>query len=104
MRVLSKPAVFEWDKGNTDKNLVKHSIARGEIEQAFVNDPKILFKDQKHSSLEERQGIFGRTNKGILLTIIFTIRGEKIRIISARNASKKERRSYEQKVKANPKI
>ena len=96
--VLPDPISFEWDKGNSDKNLKKHKVTNQEAEEVFVNDPKFILSDEKHSSEKEtRHMLWGRTNKKRLLTIIFTIRKEKIRIISCRDMHKKERREYEAK-------
>ncbi|PIV09096.1 hypothetical protein COS31_02005 [Candidatus Roizmanbacteria bacterium CG02_land_8_20_14_3_00_36_15] len=103
MLILPKPVFFEWDKGNFDKNYQKHKVTNKEAEEVFDNEPKFIFEDKKHSETEKRYGIFGRTKNGKLLSIVFIIRNNKIRIITARNMSKKERRSYE-KIKINPKI
>lgn len=86
---------FNWNKGNAKKNWLKHRVGIKESEEVFFNKPLVFFKDEKHSIKEKRFGVFGKTNKKRLLTIIFTIRGKKIRIISARNMSRKERKSYE---------
>ena len=96
-RILPKPIAFNWDKGNIDKNLIKHNITNKEIEEAFTNKPLILFKDIRHSQKEERFLAYGKTNENNKLHIVFTIRNNKIRIISARIQSKKERRFYEKK-------
>lgn len=104
MKILPEPISFDWDKGNIDKNFKKHKVSNIEIEQAFVNDKeKFSFEDQKHSIIERRYGIFGKTNSGKLLSIVFTLRKDKVRVITARPISKKERRSYE-KVKIDTKI
>ncbi|PJC66360.1 hypothetical protein CO018_02320, partial [Candidatus Beckwithbacteria bacterium CG_4_9_14_0_2_um_filter_47_11] len=58
--------------------------------------PLIFFQDEKHSLKEKRYGVFGQTNNKRLLTIIFTIRNNKVRAISARDQNKKERKQYEQ--------
>lgn len=94
---LSDFTGFDWNKGNQDKNLIKHKVHYKECEEVFFNKPLIFFQDEKHSLNEKRLGVFGKTNKKRRLTIIFTIRNKKIRIISARNQNKQERRKYEQK-------
>ena len=86
---------FQWDKGNSLKNWLKHGVSQGEAEQVFFNEPLLLFEDEKHSEQEDRVVAFGRTNEGRYLIVAFTIRESKIRIISARNMNKKERDSYE---------
>jgi uncharacterized DUF497 family protein len=88
---------FEWDKHNTEKILKKHSVTITECEEAFLNN-HLSGKDLKHSFLEDRYYLFGVSNNERLLTVIFTIRGKKIRVISARNMSKKERVFYHEKI------
>lgn len=52
MKILPKPLKFEWDKGNIDKNLVKHNVTDREAEEIFDNEPKFIFEDERHSLLE----------------------------------------------------
>lgn len=85
---------FDWDKGNLDKNLVKHKVDFREAEEIFFNQPVKFYPDEKHSQKEERFIALGVTSKSRKLTIIFTKRRNKIRIISARNQNKRERRLY----------
>jgi hypothetical protein len=82
---------FDWDAGNSDKNRIKHSVGCYECEQIFFNKPIVILPDIKHSSLEKRLSAFGQTDAGRQLTIVFTMRGSQIRIISARDMNKKER-------------
>ena len=93
---IPEPIAFEWDKFNTTKIRLKHGITSEEAEQPFFNDYWVQF-DTIHSSAEKRYQLLGTNNAGRLLFIVFTIRGNKIRIISARSANKKERNSYDQK-------
>jgi len=88
---------FQWDEGNLDKNLVKHNVENWECEQIFFNEPLIVLDDPGHSRSERRWAAFGRTDAGRLLVVIFTKRGDLLRIISARDMSKKERKFYEEK-------
>ena len=98
MDILPDPITFDWDRGNKDKNIRKHNVTNQEAEEAFINEPKFILSDEKHSSQKEiRHMLWGRTNKKRLITIIFTVRKEKIRIISCRDMHKKERRDYETK-------
>ena len=101
MKLLPKPIKFEWNKGNINKNLIKHKIKNEEAEEIFVNQPIVWLKDEKHSSQEARQMVLGKTDKRKLLSVIYTIRytirKNQVRIISARIMSRKERRLYEQK-------
>ncbi len=104
MKILSEPAVFEWDKGNREKNYEKHEVASKEAEGVFDNPQRFFFKDEKHSAIEQRYGLYGKTDKNRELAIVFTIRKDKIRIITARDMSGKERRVYEEQVKNNSKF
>lgn len=104
MKILPEPIEFEWDRGNIDKNVKKHDVANKEAEEVFKNKPIFIFEDAKHSLRETRYMIWGKTDNERLLTIFYTLRKDKIRIISARDMHKKERRSYEEKIQANTKI
>lgn len=88
---------FDWDDGNSSKNWLKHQVSKRESEQTFFNEPVIVFQDIQHSESETRFFLLGKTDKNRLLMIVFTIRGELIRVISARDMSKKERSFYENK-------
>ena len=89
-----KLSAFEWDRGNETKNPAKHGVSNKEAEQVFFNNPKI-FDDEQHSTKRERRYFaYGRTNKNRLLTIVFTIRGKSIRVISARPMGRREKRDY----------
>lgn len=105
MKILPDPISFLWDKGNIDKNFKKHKVTNKETEETFENKPKFIFEDEKHSTVEKRYGIFGVTDNGKQLSVVFTIRNDKVRIITAREMSKRERRSYEKiKIKTNTKV
>ncbi len=95
MKILPEPLSFEWDKGNIGKNLKKHKVADKEAEEIFSNKPFLVSEDVKHSSRERRFQALGQTDGGRLLFISFTIRDEKVRIISARGMNKKEVKVYE---------
>lgn len=95
-----KPVEFEWDKGNKDKNWQKHKVDYKECEQIFLNKGLKILYDIKHSQKEDRFIVLGVTNKDRKLIISFTIRDKRIRVASARDQSRKERRLYEQKTKA----
>lgn len=89
------PLTFEWDEGNQDKNWNKHNVYYREIEEVFFNRPIKIFPDFQHSQTEHRFLAYGKTNTGDLLTVVFTIRDQKLRVISARRQNKKERHIYE---------
>lgn len=93
---------FEWDEGNIIKNRVKHNVEPSESEQIFHDRP-IYFFDEKHSQREERYLAYGITDMRRGLCIAFTIRNDLIRVISARDLHKKERRIYE-KYQTNPEV
>lgn len=94
---LPIPISFDWDKSNIDKNWEKHKVYFREAEEVFFNKPLKIFPDRKHSIAENRFQVLGVTNNGRKLSIFFTIRNQKIRIISARNQNKKERIKYAKK-------
>lgn len=95
MKILPGPIAFEWDEGNIDKNLVKHNVTNQESEEVFSNKPLLVNEDREHSKYELRFEALGKTNKSRLLFVSFTIRNKKVRTISARDMSSKERREYE---------
>jgi hypothetical protein len=88
--------VFDWDQWNVQKNESKHGVSRLEAESAFYDPHYRLFEDQRHSSHNERRYIlYGRSLEARVLMVGFTRRGRKLRIITARPASRKERRIYD---------
>ena len=94
MKIFSQVKSFEWDQGNISKNWEKHKVTHLECEEIFFNEPLIVKQDKTHSTSEERYFALGKTDGGRVFFVVFTIRGDKIRVISARDASKKERRYY----------
>ncbi len=86
---------FQWDHGNERKSSDKHNVSKAEAEQVFFNQPLLLLEDKAHSQKERRCHALGRTDNDRKLHIAFTIRKNKIRVISARPMHKKERKSYE---------
>lgn len=103
MKTLPDPLTFEWDQGNKEKNFIKHGVTKEETEEAIIDKKSFLFPDERHSGTETRYGLYGQSNEGRRLSIVFTVRKRKVRVIMARDMSKKERRSYE-KIKANTSI
>jgi uncharacterized DUF497 family protein len=93
---FEKFAGFQWDQGNSNKNLLKHHVEDWECEQVFFNESLIILDDPKHSLVEKRWAAFGRTDGGRLLVVIFTRRGKLLRIISAREMNRKEILFYEE--------
>ncbi len=99
---LSTLEGFEWDDGNRDKNWRQHKVHWTEAEEAFLNEPIVLLPDPLHSQIESRIALLGRTLADRRLAIVFTVRKNRIRVISARDMSKKERRIYDEALEKNP--
>lgn len=92
-----KTIVFDWDQWNVQKNERKHGISSIEAESVFFDSAYKLFEDVKHSSSQEKRYIlYGKSMEGRILMVGFTPRAGRLRIITARPASKKERKIYEQ--------
>jgi len=85
---------FQWDAGNLEKNWLKHGVSPIECEELFFNQPLVVVSDEKHSQNEERFYALGRTNSDRYLFLAFTMRGHKVRVISARTMKKKEGKVY----------
>ena len=92
---LSKCRGFQWDEGNVEKNWIKHKVSRVEIEQVFFNRPLVVAEGKKASDQEPRNYTLGQTDEGRRLFIVCTVRDDLIRVISARNMNRRERRAYE---------
>ena len=93
-KMLSQCEGFEWNDGNINKNWLKHKVSPAECEQLFFNRPLIIQDDIKHSEVEKRFYALGRTDSKRTLFIVFTVRNKRIRVISARDMSRKEREVY----------
>lgn len=95
---LARIEGFDWDEGNERKNVDKHDVSQAEAEQVFFHYPLRMVPDPTHSEAEPRWATLGVTDTGRLLQVVFTLRqsGTKIRVISARAMSRKERKIYEQ--------
>jgi hypothetical protein len=91
-------AGFDWDAGNSRKSADKHDVSQAEAESVFFNDPLIVVDDRKHSETEPRFNALGKTSQNRLLHVTFTLRqnGTLIRVISAREMHRRERKAYEQ--------
>ena len=87
---------FDWDQWNVQKNEIKHGVSRLEAESAFYNPGYKMFEDIRHStSREARYLLYGRSLENRVLMVGFTVRGARVRVITSRPASRKERRIYE---------
>lgn len=87
---------FQWDEGNSAKSWARHGVTQTEAEQIFLNRPVVVAGDLAHSGDERRHVIYGRTDGGRLLTVIFAVRENLARVISARPMSRREIRGYEE--------
>ncbi len=99
MEFLIEPIKFDWDNYNIEHIRTKHKIEPYECEQIFFNLPFVVGPDTTHSQQEVRYYLYGKTDTGKILFAVFTIRRNKIRIVTARTASRKERRLYYEQTK-----
>ena len=97
-------AAFVWHEGNIQKNWEKHRVSVLECEQLFFNRPLVVRDDEPHSGREPRYYALGKTDLGRLLFLVFTIRGNKIRVISVRDMNKKERRTYHEETQRGAEV
>jgi uncharacterized DUF497 family protein len=95
MEELNSVEGFDWDDGNREKNWLGHQVMAAECEMVFFNQPLVVIDDIKHSDSETRYYAFGKTDLDRKLQVVFCIRKNKIRVISARDMNKKERKFYE---------
>jgi uncharacterized DUF497 family protein len=93
-KILANCTGFEWDQGNITKNWEIHDVSTSECEQIFFNKPIIVKRNKEHSKLENRYYALGRTNMNRLLFAVFTVRNQKIRIVSARDMTDSEMERY----------
>jgi uncharacterized DUF497 family protein len=95
---IEQIAGFDWDDGNSRKSADKHDVSQAEAESVFFNDPLIVVADVRHSEKEQRLNALGKTAQNRILHVTFTLRqnGTVIRVISARDMHRKERKIYEQ--------
>ena len=90
---------FERDTANRDKNWNLHEISWAEAEEPFFHRPLLVYPDPLHSQSEDRFYLLGRTGADRRLFVVFTIRKNKVRVISAREMSKRERKIYNEALK-----
>jgi len=87
---------FEWDPKKARANLRKHGVSFDEAATVFLDDLSLTGDDPDHSVSEERYVTFGVSNAGRLLVVAHTERGDRTRVISARPATRSERKLYEE--------
>lgn len=92
---------FDWDDGNAPKLWARHRVSPGEAEQVFFREPLLVAVDTKHSASEVRYYVLGRTAGERRLFLVFTLRGSRIRVLSARDMNRRERRVYERAEEAS---
>ena len=87
---------FEWDPQKAIENDRKHGVTFDEAATAFADPYGLVVDDPRHSVGEVRVALLGHSEPGRLLAVMFTERGDRIRLISARAATRRERRNYEE--------
>jgi hypothetical protein len=95
MNPLTECVGFDWDAGNSAKNWTTHRVSDSECEEVFFNRPFVVRPDLEHSRGESRFYALVQTDRSRELFVVFTIRGKLIRVISARDMTRKERRIYQ---------
>jgi hypothetical protein len=104
---LAQCTGFDWDEGNREKNWIRHRVSMAECEQVFLNLPFVVAPDETHSDVEPRYYVLGRTDAGRRLFVVATIRGTSIRVTSARDMSRRERKEYnnaEERIQGDSKV
>lgn len=98
-KIIESCEGFEWDDGNSNKNWHLHGVTDGEREDVFFNLPLVIAADKKRSGKEDRFFALGRTETNRWLFVSFMVRRKLIRVISARDVTKNEKRKYAEKIK-----
>lgn len=100
-RLFPVPIDFDWDEGNAEKNWIRHRVSQGEAEAVFYYDPQLIRCDVGHSHHEQRYVCLGKTKQNRYLFVSFTLRQEKVRIISARDMTDREHQEFTKYEKKN---
>lgn len=87
---------FQWDEAKAESNLRKHGVSFEEAASAFADPLSIAIRDPLHSQGEDRFVLLGLSHTGRVLVVVHVERGASIRVISARAATRKERKTYEE--------
>lgn len=85
---------FQWDAGNAERHWRTCRVRQAESEQVFFHRPVVIAQDLGHSEREPRFAALGQTEAGRRLSVVFTIRGAVVRVISARDMGRRDRRLY----------
>ncbi|WP_263368262.1 BrnT family toxin [Edaphobacter bradus] len=88
--------LFEWNRAKAASNLHKHGVSFGEAATVFGDEDGLLIGDPDHSEDESRFLLVGRSRLRRLLVVVLVERSERVRIISARRATLRERKAYEE--------
>lgn len=88
--------IFQWDKKKARRNLKNHKVSFEEASTVFGDTLSRTIEDPLHSEVENRYVIIGQSIRGRLLVVVHTTHGDNIRIISARVATPRERKDYEE--------
>lgn len=89
---------FEWNEAKGAINAEKHGVNFEEALTCFYDPHQIAFYDPNHSEDEDREILIAHSNQGRLLLVVYTIRDKKIRLISSRQATKRESEEYEKRI------
>jgi len=92
--------IYEWHAEKAKGNLRKHGVSFEEALTVFGDPLARIFDDENHSVVEQREIIIGHSARDRLLVVCFTAQGESVRIFSARTATRRERKDYEEDVKS----
>lgn len=92
------PLQFEWDESKARTNAAKHDVSFEEASTVFADVRSVTIPDPAHSQVEDRFVVLGQSHRRRLLVVVHTERGDRIRLISARRASRTERKHYEKDI------
>jgi hypothetical protein len=92
------PLKFEWDEKKAKTNATKHGMGFEEAATVFADPLSLTIPDPAHSQAEDRFILLGKSHAGKLLVVCHTERGDNLRILSARRASRRERKNYEEDI------
>jgi uncharacterized DUF497 family protein len=87
--------VFEWDSRKDRANRKKHGVSFSEAMTIFGDRTELMIADPEHSDDEERLISIGLSHKNRLLIVVYTEQGDRIRLISARRVTRREKTQYE---------
>ena len=97
---MPQPLEFEWDEANKKKIWLKHKVSVEECEEAFTTEYVFRQPDDLHSHKENRYILISKTKKSRFLFIVYTVRKNKVRVVSARSMHKKEQSFYEKETRS----